>query len=396
MKRTAYSHSGLAFFLIVLTSACGGGSPDQGAVTEPDPSGRLVIIGGGLQAENTVVYQAILDGRSGEGPLCVFPTASADPQPSMESAVARFEAVGGPGAAKGILLSLEDPGKAALQTTVESIRSCAGFYFSGGSQRRIVEVFRPEGGDSPAFTALMERFEAGAVVSGSSAGAAIMTDPMIGGGSSVGALREGIRVGDEGEGVVLEKGLGFLENTLVDQHFLARGRWARLLVAVLATDAYSFGMGIDENTALVVDGDSAWVAGASGVIFFDTRSVILDEAGKGGSEIVLYLLGSGDGVNLRTGAVQLHADKAQLPGTGEPYGRSDTGLFDRWALLHFLAESAVSSDTLFTFRLDDQTFHFLKGPGFQASARPGLGVEDTPLGLSVGPFLLSVVADRIN
>jgi hypothetical protein len=85
-----------------------------------------------------------------------------------------------------------------------------------------------------------------------------------------------------------------------------------------------------------------------------------------------------------------------LPGTGEPYGRSDTGLFDRWALLHFLAESAVPSDTLFTFRLDDQTFHFLKGPGFQASARPGLGVEDTPLGLSVGPFLLSVVADRIN
>jgi len=148
MKRAAYPHAALAFSLIVLSSACGGGSSDKAVSPEPDPSGRLVIIGGGLQAENTAVYQAILDGRSGEGPLCVFPTASAEPQPSMESAVARFEDVGGPGVAQGIFLTVDNPEEAALQTTVESIRSCAGFYFSGGSQRRIVEVFRPEGGDS--------------------------------------------------------------------------------------------------------------------------------------------------------------------------------------------------------------------------------------------------------
>ncbi len=132
---------------------------------------------------------------------------------------------------------------------------------------------------------------AGAVVSGSSAGAAIMTDPMIGGGSSAGALQEGVRAEGEGEGVVLEKGLGLLETAFVDQHFLARGRWARLLVAVLATDSFDLGMGIDENTALVVEGDSAWVVGASGVVFFDTRGVVRDDEGKAGSGIVLHLLG---------------------------------------------------------------------------------------------------------
>ena len=65
-----------------------------------------MIIGGGLQAENTAVYQAILDGRSGDGPICVFPTASAEPQESMESAVSRIDAVGGVGSALGVFLTV--------------------------------------------------------------------------------------------------------------------------------------------------------------------------------------------------------------------------------------------------------------------------------------------------
>ena len=386
----------LAATLLLLLWACGGEVLDERVVGVPESSGRLVIIGGGLQAENTAVYQAILDGRSGEGPVCVFPTASADPQESMESAISRFDAVGGEGTAQGIFLTVDNPSDAALPETVAKIEGCSGFYFVGGQQRRIIEVFRPEERDTPAYEALLARHLAGAVVSGSSAGAAIMTDPMIGGGNSAGAVGSGVRGEGDEEGVVLGKGLGLLKTVFVDQHFLARGRWARLLVAVLATDSFDLGMGIDENTALVVDGDSAWVAGASGVLLFDTREVVRDEGGNAGSGIVLSLLGSGAGVDLRTGEIQVRADKSRLLGTGEAYSASELDLFDRWALLHFLSDFAVSSDTLFTHRQNGHLFEFLKEPGFEAHAWSALGAEDTPFGLSVGPLRLSLIRDSPN
>jgi len=353
------------------------------------------MVGGGLRAGNTAVYQAILDGREGEGPLCVLPTASAEPESSMESAVARLDELGGPGTAKGLLLTVDNPEDAWLPEVAEQIRSCSGFFFTGGVQTRIVRVFRPEEGDSPVFRALRERHGAGAVVSGSSAGAAIMTDPMTGGGTSVGALQEGIRWGedeDEAGGVILEKGLGFLDRAFVDQHFLARGRWGRLLVAVLGVEDRQFGLGVDENTALVVRGDSAWVVGESGVIFLDTRGAILDEGGYGGTGVLLHLLGPGDGVHLGTGAVHWDATKTLLTPTGEASQAVEMAmdLFERWTLLHFLAAAAVVPDSLFTYHQDGHVLEFLKAPDFQAKAWSGAGVEGTPRGLSVGPMVLGV------
>jgi cyanophycinase len=382
----------LLLLLPVLLSSCGDEGMGSSESTEAGP-GRLVIIGGGLQAETVQVYQAILDGRDGAGPVCVFPTASAEPQESMESAMARFDAVGGEGTAQGIYLTEDNPEDASLPETVARIGGCSGFYFVGGQQSRIVRVFRPEEGDSPAYEALMARFQDGAVVSGSSAGAAIMNDPMIGGGSSVGALQEGVRTTSEGEGVRLQKGMGFLDATFVDQHFLARGRWARLLVAVLATDGIELGTGIDENTALVVEGDSAWVVGASGVAYYDTREVVRDGAGHAGSGIVLHLLGPGDGLNLETGEVQVQAGKTTVPGTGEGFDGSGVDLFERWALLRFLHAAAISSDTVFGFNQDGHAFEFRKGQGFQVRALEGEGVQSVPRGLFAGPFELSVLAE---
>lgn len=376
-------------FALALTAGCSGGDQTQAEAEDTATPGRLVIIGGGLQAENTEVYQAILDGREGEGPVCVFPTASAEPQESMESAVSRIDAVGGPGTAVGIFLSVDNPEAAALPETVTRIESCSGFYFVGGQQRRIVEVFRPEEGDSPAYGALMARYHEGAVVSGSSAGAAIMTDPMIGGGSSLGALAEGVRSEGEEEGVLLRKGLGLLETTQVDQHFLARGRWARLLMAVLETEAFTFGAGIDENTALVVDGQSAWVAGASGVVFFDTRSAELMGGGSGYSEISVALLGAGDRVDLQLGTVTFGDGKTPFSGPKSAENPFDSDLFRRWGFLAFFTEAAVSPEPAFTFEQDGYRFEFSKGLDFRALAAEGPGVEGAPRGLSVGPLILS-------
>src|SRR3954466_4955009 len=79
------------------------------AVRPAAQPGRLVIIGGALEANNESVYRAILDGRLGNGPICVFPTAGATPESAMAGPVAIFDTFGGAGTAKGVLVSMKKP-----------------------------------------------------------------------------------------------------------------------------------------------------------------------------------------------------------------------------------------------------------------------------------------------
>jgi len=364
-------------------------------VAEAGLAGTLVIVGGALAGDNAAVYRTILEARDGEGPFCVFPTASAEPRGSMESAMARFDEYGGEATAKGIFLTVDNPEEASNPAIVEEIRGCSGFFYVGGSQGRIVEVFRPGGVASPALEAVMERYGEGAVVSGSSAGAAMMTDPMIGGGSSLEALLAGIRSGEDGEGVILEPGLGFLDGVQVDQHFLARGRWARLVVAALKTPDDHLGFGIDENTSLVVKGDTARVVGESGVVYFDAREATLEEGGHGGYGIRTYLLGAGDWVSLSTGVVVVHEAKETLPGAGEPFqGEADLDLFGRRVLQRVLTEASTASDERMTFAQDGLMVELRKGQGFQArSFPPGAEAYGTSDGFFAGPWILSVARE---
>src|SRR4249919_3534109 len=71
--------------------------------------GRLVIVGGALADSNAPVYRAILDGRLGKGPFCVFPTAAATPETSIDGSVKAFEKYSGSGTAKGLLISSAKP-----------------------------------------------------------------------------------------------------------------------------------------------------------------------------------------------------------------------------------------------------------------------------------------------
>jgi cyanophycinase len=288
---------------------------------------------------------------------------------------------------------VDNPEAALDSAVVEDIRSCGGFYFSGGSQSRISRVFRPQGEDTPALEAMKERWAQGVVVAGSSAGAAIMSDPMIAGGSSEGALRAGVRGGEDGEGVRLDPGLGFLDDALVDQHFLARGRWARLFVAVLSGQGQRLGFGIDENTALVVEGDSARVVGASGVLVVDASDASPEEGGNGGYGIRLLLLGSGDGLSFRGLRERVTSDKAVLEATERSFENPDADLFARWTFLHVMDEFARSRDERLTFLQEGHFLELRKAPGFEVRAWEGEGVQGLPRGLFLGPITASVWRD---
>jgi cyanophycinase len=381
--------------MLFINGCTAADTPGDAPAATPAP-GRLVIVGGGLQADNAAVYQAVLEGRLGGGPLCVLPTAGADPMASMASATETLLGYTGPEGVKGIFLSTENPSDARSPEMAADIASCSGFYFTGGVQSRVVDVFLPEDDTTLAYQALWQRWQEGAVVAGSSAGAAMMSRVMIASGGSADAVANGVATNEDGDGVHIRGGMGFFDRAFLDQHFLARGRIGRLIVSVLVTDSLRVGLGIDENTALVVDGDTAFVAGASGVVVVDGRQVA--HAGPGrGTGLKVSLAGAGDALDLRTFEVRKAGTKVPLPANGEPAVLPDDP-FARWAFLHLVVDLASGLEGEAAFSIGDDslgaaTLTIRKDAGFSAAmtAREG-GVEETPAGLSAGPFEVDLVA----
>ena len=368
---------------VAALMACGPGGAEDTAQTS-SPAGRLVIIGGALKADNSAVYDAVVAGRAGDGPLCVVPTASADAQEAMSGAVRVLAGFAGDDPVTGVLLTTEDPARAQDPSVAAELAACSGFYFTGGSQSRILDVFLPAGDTTAAYRALVQRWREGAVVAGSSAGAAMMSRVMISGGSSAEAVSVGIASGPDEDGVQIRPGMGFFE-PLLDQHFLARGRIGRLLVSVIREDLPDVGLGIDENTALVVDGENARVVGASGVVVVDGRAARRTGPHRA-SGVTVTLAGAGDVLDLRTLDVRRSDDKTAMLVEDRELEQPDDP-FARWAFLHLIEGLSRSEAEGASFVVSEGTLRISKATGFAGwTAGSGTGVEGTPQGLSAGPF----------
>lgn len=143
---------------------------------------------------------------------------------------------------------------------LEAIRNATGIFFTGGNQARITELLK----DTELDAALHQQFTEGAVVAGTSAGAAMMPDVMI----VEGEPETNPRV----EVAKMDTGMGFLPGVVIDQHFAQRGRLGRLISAVVQQPVI-LGFGIDENTAIVVDGNQVEVIGESSVTVIDVENI---------------------------------------------------------------------------------------------------------------------------
>lgn len=378
----ALASVGAAIVSVLFLSGCSETPSGQMGVNNvgEDPPGRLVVIGGALQADNEPVYRAILDGRDGDGPLCVIPVASGVAEESMASAVDAIDRWGGAGTALGVAITIDNPESANDPTVAQRLTTCSGYYFTGGQQSRVIEVFLPDGAATQAYDAIMERYRAGAVVSGSSAGAAMMSQPMIGGGTSLDALTVGVRTSGEGDGVWVTQGMGFTEEFITDQHFLARGRWGRLLTAVTSSAGLPLGIGVDENTAFVFEDGEGWIVGESGAIVIDARD---PAAGVQG-----FLVGTGDRYRLSDGAVAADAGKMALAVSDSSLTVPDDP-FESWTFLLFLEEFGATSEESATLRSEAGPITLTKADGFRAVSFEDSGPQGTARGLSVGPFLIS-------
>jgi cyanophycinase len=182
----------------------------------------------------------------------------------------------------------EDSSKPAM---LEDAKGCAGFWFTGGDQVRIADkIVGP-----PLQKLIQDKYRDGAVVGGSSAGAAMMSRIMLEGEDRFGKLS----LAEFGPGAYrTREGMSFLpDHVIVDQHFLRRGRQNRLFSLVMEHPDH-LAIGIDEDTALVVKDGKATVAGARAVMVFDPQGMALQ--GDTFRNLTIHLLRAGQGIDLAT------------------------------------------------------------------------------------------------
>jgi cyanophycinase len=269
----------MRYLLIWLTAVCALAFPALG-------QGQLVIVGGGLSDDNDAVFASFLDALPApDAPIAIIPAASGVPAQSAAAFAAQLARRGVAAERIRIIrLAVEDdpttPEDESLWRVhgddageVIRLAGVGGIWFTGGDQARILaSLMRESGGETAMLVAIRERYAAGAVIGGTSAGAAIMSNPMILQGDPI-SLVPG--AGEEREPIMTGAGLGFLRRFLVDQHFGERARLPRLVAALRAYPPQDrIGLGIDEDTALVVapDQHTARVVGRGQVTFLDARS----------------------------------------------------------------------------------------------------------------------------
>lgn len=278
------------------------------------PKGSLVIIGGGLRDSNATVYERIVQLAGGRGAsIAIFPTASFLPEFTCKNLLALFTKYGALPFCIPLSpqLSEEDYREVAMNSTMaHTVESAGGVFFSGGDQVRITQaLYKSDGTNTVMLDALWNLYRRGGVIAGSSAGAAMMSSTMFYNSpkSVLNALKQGVHEGKE-----ISTGLGFIgKDVFVDQHLIARGRFARMLPAMLKAN-YKLGLGIDENTAMVVKPNrNVEIIGESGAILVDLKDANtnkqLPEFNLTNGRI--SYLDNGDNYNITTGVITPSTDR---------------------------------------------------------------------------------------
>lgn len=271
---------------------------------EDDTKGSLVIIGGVIRSSESAIWSRLIDLAGGPGAkIAVFPTASGDPIPTGNRSVDALKRYGAEAFLVPVALSkigVDYRQVVADPNWVERVRGASGVFFVGGAQANITRALRSaDGNNTPILDAVWQVYRRGGVVAGYSAGAAIMSSVMCKeAGMVLRTLRHGVTLGKE-----VDQGFGFLNHDwFVEQHCLTRGRFARAL-AIMDAQGVDYGIGVDDNTALVVERNTELeVIGQRGVVMLDMSEARHDSLIRGFNlhNVKLSYLDHGDRLNLRT------------------------------------------------------------------------------------------------
>ena len=254
--------------------------------------GHLFAIGG---AENKQSAPAVLSkvmslAPQGNNEVAVIATASSIPDDVLPAYERIFTHLG---ASRVHRLSAQTRDAADCAENVRVIESSGIIFFTGGDQLRLTSVL----GGSALLAAVRERFISGAVIAGTSAGAAALCSTMIYNGNAADALHKGA--------VNMSAGLGFVDGLIIDTHFLERGRFTRLM-EVGATNPEILGVGVGEDAAVIIHPDRVLEAiGPGHVILVDSRDLARSNVAAlamGGAvaieHVIMHALISGHGFDI--------------------------------------------------------------------------------------------------
>jgi cyanophycinase len=237
-----------------------------------------VIIGGheDRTGERRILrrFLSVSGGRTAR--LVVIGTASSQGEAAGEAYRDLFL---GLGADDCTVLALQDRRQARSARMLRALGSATGIFFTGGDQLRITSTL----GGTPAEAALRRARRRGCAIGGTSAGASAMSGTMIVGGRGEDPPRF--------SAVRMSPGLGLLPGAVIDQHFAQRGRINRLLAA-LAQNPGLLGVGLDEDTAIVVEpGGDFFVEGSQSVTVLDGRTARTSGASDAAPDAPMGLTG---------------------------------------------------------------------------------------------------------
>jgi cyanophycinase len=257
--------------------------------------GYLFIIGGGDRPPKMMKRFLQLGDMSSDEKIVIFPMASGDPHESGKSMVEEFRNLG----IKDVEYHVLDRAKALDEENEKILANVKRIYFPGGDQSLLTKALVK----TPLHRRMLEIYENGGVIGGTSAGAAVMSELMI-----TGDEKRDVEDGEAftkilADNIIVTPGFGFIKTAIIDQHFVARKRHNRL-ISLIAEHPDLLGIGIDESTAIIVNPDETFeVIGEQNVVVYDATGAkmkILPSQTIGGFGIIMHLLKPGDRFDLKT------------------------------------------------------------------------------------------------
>ncbi|RLD32958.1 MAG: cyanophycinase [Bacteroidetes bacterium] len=242
------------FFLILIITYSGYGQNDQNGRTTGPEKGSLVIVGGNLS--DSSIYAKFMELAGGsDAPVVIIPTAGDDEflfkHHGLEEIEKRFA---DHGFRNLTILHTRNREEANKKEFYEPLEKATGIWFSGGRQWRLVDAYQ----HTKTYDLFFKVLEKGGVIGGSSAGASIQASFLVRGDTKTNV----VMMGDH------QEGFGFITQCAIDQHLLALNRQFDIY-EILEAHPGLLGIGLDENTAIVVHGNEFEVIGESYVAIYD-------------------------------------------------------------------------------------------------------------------------------
>jgi cyanophycinase len=264
----------------------------------PQSKGHLVIIGGG--DKTTEIMQTIVGFAGGvDAKIVIIPNASSEP---LESALYNQEEFKNLGC-KNVDYLMFNRADADNDSLIKKLSGASGIFFSGGDQCFLTRDML----GSKLLEKVYEIYNNGGVISGTSAGAAVMSKVMITGNELINKDSSDIFISIQKGNVEIKEGFGFITKAFIDQHFIKRKRLNRSISVVLEYPNL-LGICIDESTSIIVNPDDTFeVLGENQVIVLNvtnSSNIEVDKNGNLGAEnIKMDILLSGDKFDLKTKTV---------------------------------------------------------------------------------------------